>query len=107
GRVLAFEPSRICHGQLMRNNPILPRELLLLNAAIMHKSGTFPFCDTPRVITKGFSRLHHKGEVQPGDQLYDVDAVSLDDAARDHGVDRIRCIKMDIEGAEVIALQGA
>jgi FkbM family methyltransferase len=107
GLVAAFEPSRICHGQISRNNPQLPRGVQLFNAAIMDRSGSFPFMDTPRVISSGFSVLFHNREAGPDDQVYDVEAISIDDAAQRLGLERIACIKMDIEGAELIALKGA
>ena len=107
GLVAAFEPSRICHGQIMRNNPVLPDGVKLFNAAIMERSGSFPFMDTPRVISSGFSVLFHNREAGPDDQVYEVEAISIDDAAQRLNVERIACIKMDIEGAELIALKGA
>lgn len=107
GLVAAFEPSRICHGQLTRNNPQLPEGVRLFNAAIMDRSGSFPFMDTPRVISSGFSVLFHDRQAGPDDQVYDVEAISIDDAVERLQVKRIACLKMDIEGAELIALQGA
>lgn len=107
GLVAAFEPSRICHGQITRNNPQLPDGVRLFNAAIMDRSGSFPFMDTPRVISSGFSVLFHNRQAGPDDQVYDVEAISIDDAAERLQVKHIACIKMDIEGAELIALKGA
>ena len=107
GRVIAFEPSRICYDQIMRNNPELPANVQLRNAAIMHESGTFPFMDTPRVISSGFSVLFHERTASANDNVYEVETISLDDAAEQAGIDRIACIKIDIEGAEHIAIQGA
>ena len=107
GLVAAFEPSRICYEQIIRNNPSLPPGVRLFNAAIMRESGSFPFMDTPRVISSGFSVLFHNRKAGPDDNVYDVDAISIDDAAAQLGVERIACIKMDIEGAELIALQGS
>ncbi|MFZ1332414.1 MAG: FkbM family methyltransferase [Flavobacteriales bacterium] len=107
GRVVSFEPSRICYDQIMRNNPELPTNVQLRNAAIMHESGSFPFMDTPRVISSGFSVLFHERTASTNDHVYEVETTSLDDAADQMGIDRIACIKIDIEGAEHIAIQGA
>ena len=54
--------------------------------------------DTPRVISSGFSVLFHNREAGPDDQVYEVEAISIDDAAQRLDVERIACIKMDIEG---------
>ncbi|MBK6473569.1 MAG: FkbM family methyltransferase [Flavobacteriales bacterium] len=107
GRVISFEPSRICYDQIMRNNPELPTNVQLRNAAIMHESGTFPFMDTPRVISSGFSVLFHERTAGTNDNVYEVETTSLDDAAEQACIDRIACMKIDIEGAEHIAIQGA
>lgn len=107
GVVLAFEPSRTCQDQLRMDNPTLPKGVHLSAAAIMDHSGRFPFLDTPQVISHGFSCLFHDRKPAAGDQVYDVEAVTLDEVVEQQRLKRIACVKVDIEGAEHIALIGA
>jgi|GEM_PF-1753688 len=107
GVVLAFEPSHTCQDQLRADNPKFPEGVHLDATAIMDRSGRFPFLDTPKVISHGFSCLFHDRQPAAGDRVYEVEAVTLDEVAEHHGLKRIACVKVDIEGAEHIALLGA
>jgi hypothetical protein len=42
-----------------------------------------------------------------GGVVQEVSVVRLDDWTRDHGLDRLDVVKLDIEGAEIAALTGA
>lgn len=107
GVVLAFEPSRTCQDQLRTDNPVLPKGVHLSAAAIMDHGGRFPFLETPQVISHGFSCLFHDRKAAAGDQVYEVQAVTLDEVVEQERLTRIACVKVDIEGAEHIALLGA
>lgn len=107
GVVLAFEPSRTCQNQLRADNPTLPKGVHLSAAAIMDQGGRFPFLETPQVISHGFSCLFHDRKPAAGDQVYEVEAVTLDEVVARNQLTRIACVKVDIEGAEYIALLGA
>lgn len=108
GMVAAFEPSRTCYSALVRLNPTLPPGVRLFHAAIMERSGTHAFMDTPRVVSRGFSVLLLEPRTpDPGASIYDIETIAIDDAVAQLGLTRIACIKMDIEGAEWSALRGA
>lgn len=107
GKVLAFEPSLTCFDQLRTNNPHWPQGVEIRNTAITDQVGTHAFMDTSRVVSLGFSALFHNRQAGTGDNVYEVPTTSIDRIVEEHGLQRIACIKMDIEGAELIALKGA
>ncbi|MFN3875256.1 MAG: FkbM family methyltransferase [Flavobacteriales bacterium] len=107
GKVAAFEPSRRCLAQLHAHNPVLPPGITLLPMALAERSGTYPFMDTPRAISHGFSVLFYQRQAGPDDEVYEVETITLDDAFGRLGIRRAACIKLDIEGAELAALRGA
>ena len=107
GRVLAFEPSRTCYERLRADNPQWPTGVDIRNTAITDQVGTHAFMDTERVVSLGFSALFHNREAGAGDRVYEVPTTSIDGIVEEHGLRDIACVKMDIEGAELIALKGA
>jgi FkbM family methyltransferase len=100
GRVIGFEPhpetARQCRAQLRLNG--LDRATCV-EAAICDKSGSISFSDG----SNSFNRHLVNGE-QAGPVIH-VKATTLDEAVEVYGVPNV--IKMDIEGAELLALQGA
>ena len=104
GKVIALEPSRICHDRLSAY--LIAPNIELLNAAIHARSGSARFFDTPRVLERGFACLAEVEEPEDGTG-YEVPAWSVDDLCADRGIDAVRYLKLDVEGAELMALQGA
>lgn len=107
GIVAAFEPSRRCLASIRAHNPSLPAGVELLPMALADRTGTFPFMDTPRAISHGFSVLFYERAAGPDDEVYEVETITIDDAMARFGIQRAACIKLDIEGAELTALRGA
>lgn len=106
GKLIALEPSRICTDQLNRNNDLasIPG-LVFLNAAIANASRELTYYETPRIISQGFGCLAEVG--QPAGTPYTVKAFSVDDLLHQHEIQKLRFLKLDIEGSELIALEGA
>jgi len=104
GKVISLEPSSTCYDRLSAY--LIAPNIELLKAAIHSQSGSARFFDTPRVLERGFACL---AEVDtPGDGTgYDVKTWSVDDLCADRGIEAVRYLKLDVEGAELMALQGA
>jgi FkbM family methyltransferase len=104
GKVIALEPSRTCFGKLSAYLRVPNIELL--HAAVHRQSGKAKFYDTPRVVSRGFACLAEVEEPEDGEG-YEVDTLSVDDICNARRIERVRYLKLDVEGAELLALQGA
>jgi FkbM family methyltransferase len=96
GKHLAVEPSLTKSGWLRRKFP----QVTIIQSAVTDQCGFCCFEENPR--QPGYSRLQtivHQNNVI----RYDVPTIRLDDL----DIDRIDLIKLDIEGGELAALQGA
>lgn len=103
-QVVAFEPNppvELCLSESVQKNGLGDR-MKVVRKAVSNKLGTVSFAvDT---INSGHSRI---ATVATGADLIQVDAVIFDEWVKAHPLaSRVGCIKMDIEGAEVLALQG-
>ena len=103
GKVVGFEPhpetARQARAQLRVNDC---RNATIVQAAISDRSGMLHFSDG----SNGFNR--HLIDGQPSQQSQPairVQSITLDEAAQQYGPPDV--IKIDIEGAEVLALRGA
>lgn len=105
GRVLAFEPSRNCTALLSFLEPVPNVEVRF--EAVGSETGTAQFYDTDRAVTMGYAYLAElRGD--PGDSTrYDVRVRSLDEFCAERGVEHVRLLKLDVEGAELAALRGS
>lgn len=109
GRVVAFEPDptnvAVLQENLTRNNL---SEVEVIPAAVWNHSGHVTFqrsaAESPEVSSRRGGVVGSNREA-PGSGRIEVEAVSLDEFARDHRLPTM--IKIDVEGAEVQALQGA
>lgn len=107
GHVYAFEPSKTCYDKLSGNNKLENiQNLSLYHAAISSKNGESVFCDTPRVISRGYACLAELDEPQDKES-YPIQTYGIEQFCRENQVDQIRFLKLDIEGAELLALQGS
>lgn len=106
GQVFSLEPSNTAFGILRKNNPSPPANWIIEQAALTDHTGEMSFYDTPRVITRGFACL--EGVFEPKDRVpHHVRVFSLDDYCASHHIANIAFLKLDIEGSELKALQGA
>ena len=100
GRVVGFEAhpetAHQCRQQLKLNQL---HRATVIEAAICDRSGTITFSDG----SNSFNR--HVVDDAAKEPVVHVKAITLDEAAQLYGVPDV--IKMDIEGAELRALQGA
>lgn len=105
GRVYSFEPTPFSRS-------VLEKTLRMNNyhhivdirpEAISQRTGTATFFDTGTEVSNANS-LVKKGKQGAG---LEVKTISLDDFARDLNLQRVNCIKMDVEGSEMDALLGA
>lgn len=107
GKVFAFEPSKTCYTMLSTNNKLENfSNLTLLNAALSDTSGEAPFYDTPRVVSRGYACLEEISTPTDGNK-YSVPTYSIDYFCKENNIPKIKFLKLDIEGAELMALKGA
>lgn len=103
GRVLSFEPHPTIGRLYLRNrdlNPQLAGRMTLVPAATGNATGgTLPFS-----LCGPGSHLDH---TKPGLQRVDIPITTIDAEMERLGWSQVDFIKMDVEGAELITLQGA
>jgi len=104
GQVHAFEPAQTCFTQLTRNLAAFPWAHAY-PAAVGDAPGTACFHFSDKDNATGWGSLLPGEEASTRETM--VPVVRLDDWARQQAVQRVDFIKMDIEGGEFRALQGA
>lgn len=102
--VVAFEPNppvELCLSESVRKNGLGDR-MKVVRKAVSNQVGAVSFAvDT---INSGHSRI---ATAAAGADLIQVDSVIFDEWVKAHPLaSRVGCIKMDVEGAEVLALKG-
>lgn len=104
GTVLGFEASPQIFEHLAANVQVNShRALDIVHAAVTSHSGdTLTFYNAPE-SKFGMGSLTNRF----GTEGIAVPTVALDDAVRAHGIDRVRAIKVDVEGFELGVFQGA
>jgi len=102
GKVFAFEPEPSRYTLLEKNVGVNGlKNVILVQKAVSHKTGTARLYLDPR-HNKGDHRLFDSFD---GRESVVVETTSLDDFFKDKG-HFIHVIKMDIQGAEMAALEG-
>jgi FkbM family methyltransferase len=106
GIVHAFEPLPDTFKTMTENLRLNGYRNVILNQAALWNE------TTQLTLGRGPEKLSHSGSWSAGYGSVDphptvVPAVRLDDYVREHAIERIDLIKMDIEGAEPFVLEGA
>jgi FkbM family methyltransferase len=109
GQVHAFEPQArmVAHlRESLRLNGFAAGARVCHAAVSARHGGTIPlfFAQDPLQQTSVPSLFQH--EWLAGGSREDVPAVSLDGYIRDHGIARVDLVKLDVEGAELMVLEG-
>ena len=104
GQVHAFEPAQTCFTQLTRNLAAFPWAHAY-PAAVGDAPGTACFHFSDKANETGWGSLLPGEDASTRETM--VSVVRLDDWAREQAIGRVDFIKMDIEGGEFRALQGA
>ena len=97
-KIVTFEPDRRYFEILKQNSPA---SAVLFNAAIGNKLGNLVLTESPHL---GGSNLWH--ETDPLVTQYEVGVYTLDYLLETRLIDRIDFLKVDIEGSELISMQG-
>ena len=107
GHIYSFEPSKTCFEKLAQNNDLDKfTNLSLLNAAISRETDEATFYDTPRVISRGYACLEDAATPEDGTP-YTINVYGIDGFCGKNGIEKIKFLKLDIEGSELPALRGS
>ena len=102
GQVHAFEPTPGVHERLVANIGLNGLRNVAAHAcAVTDTAGSATMYDLP-----GNSGGHSLGRHAASSASYAVRTIRLDDHVREHDIQRLDVVKLDIEGAEVLALRG-
>lgn len=107
GRILAVECAPRCLPPLREATAPHP-QVTIIPEAVSDREGVVTL-HTPSVGS-GLSSLHSRADTSIRSHRYEtvpVRARTLDNLCREHGVDRIDFLKMDVEGHELAVLHGA
>ncbi len=106
GQVVAFDPHpdnvKLVQEQINLNR--LENICVVEPLAVSGEKGTFQFVLTPRSANAHLEKVGAP-HVRVGGRTVEVGAITLDEYVQDHRFPTL--IKMDIEGAEVAAMEGA
>ncbi len=104
GKVYAFEPVHQTFEQLTYNYSLNHfTQTLLIQKALADKKGHLELNVSNQSNTGMSSMLNHDAETG---QIEKVPCITLDDFVEENNISTINLIKMDIEGAEYLALLG-
>lgn len=104
GQVHAFEPDPKCYARLELNLRPFPRAHAH-QLAISNGCGTLPLYLSNNPEEDGWGTLLRDPSTER--QIAEVQVIALDDFCTRSGVSQIHVLKIDIEGNELRALQGA
>ncbi|WP_051371599.1 FkbM family methyltransferase [Streptomyces sp. 142MFCol3.1] len=105
GRYFLFEPQPACRAALARTK--VPNQVVVPAAVGEQEGATTIFADTPG---SGVASVHRRRDSYFGDltaHQEEVPVTTVDREVERWNVERIDLLKLDIEGAEFQALQGA
>jgi FkbM family methyltransferase len=102
GRVLAFEPDTINQQKTMRNWELngRPGHVEIISAGLWDCENEIEFCERGALGSSAFWD-------GPGGAMVKIRTETLDQVVAERKLDRVDFVKMNIEGAEIKALEGA
>jgi FkbM family methyltransferase len=105
GKIYGLEPSMTCYNKI--TSYLNCSNIVLMNMALSSQDGTAYFVDTPRVISRGYSFLSEVGTKNEEDNEYLIETITVDTLCKKNNIEKVRYLKLDVEGAELISLKGA
>ncbi|MFN3077061.1 MAG: FkbM family methyltransferase, partial [Alphaproteobacteria bacterium] len=108
-KIHCFEPNKKGYGAIVSSlEPHLGKRVFAFNVGIGDTVGTCPlFGNGPGSVLGSLyqRRLDHFGITM--EKVEDVPITTLEQVCQENGINRIHYLKLDVEGHEVKALQGA
>ena len=108
GQVFSIEPSKKCFNQIKTYLPKSTNQnIRLFHAALSDKVGKAQFCETDFIFDFGYSYLLEAEGDQPSRDTYQIDTLTIDSLCQKHQIEHVKYLKLDVEGSEFMAIQGA
>ncbi len=105
GKVYSMEPSKICFKKIATY--LNKDNIQLMNVAIADIDGKLNFVDKDIVIEHGYSTFSKFSGKKENDSEYEIPTITVDTLMVQNKIQRARLLKLDVEGAELMALNGA
>ena len=104
GLVISIEPSKRCYS-LIEKYLVSPR-IRLFHSALYREKTNKVFVDKINVISTGYSAFSDFTGQKMGDEVYEIETLTVSDLFIQFNLERVKLLKLDIEGAELDALLG-
>ncbi len=105
GHVYAFEPGqrelKLLHHNIAINHLT---NVTVIESAVSNKNGTAKFAISEDGAMNSMAKNNHP--LQQIEEWCSVPTVSIDKFAEDYKVNKVDCIKIDVEGAEKLVFEG-
>lgn len=103
GQVHAFEPQSLCYHLLLSSIELNNFKNIKVNKyALSNCNGVSEFSVSKKCESSSFIHTH----MNPLETTIQVEVRKLDDYIRENGIERIDFMKIDVEGAEKLVLEG-